>query len=226
MDGANETLSFLSHFLDTNTPGYGGSPGFDRSSLKSICDGGSCNQESWVINNHIGTHVDAPFHFCAEGEKVTDVEPSFWFFSKPCLIDINLEEGDLISPEHIASLVSEDSDLLLIRTGFEQYREESRYWAKNPGLSPELGTWLRSERPSLRMIGMDFISITSYLHRDLGKKAHRAVLAKEGPGKAIWAIEDMKLAHLKHSPNEVTVAPLLVNNADGGPVTVFAKGGL
>jgi kynurenine formamidase len=75
------------------------------------------------------------------------------------------------------------------------------------------------------MIGFDFISLSSYAHRDLGREAHRAFLAEleiDGDNKdPILIIEDMDLSKIKICLSKIIVSPLRFEMADGAPVTVF-----
>ena len=129
-----------------------------------------------------------------------------------------------------------NTDLILVKTGFEKYRDDasstpndSVYIFHNPGWLPEAGIWLRENR-SIRAIGFDFISLTSYHNRPLGRQAHRAFLSAQPDGMdhdwnydPIMIIEDMKLSELTETPELVIAAPLLFESADGSPATVLAK---
>lgn len=214
---------FLSHTLSSGTPGYGGQKQFLSKRVRTLSEGHSCNQSEWHLNNHIGTHIDAPFHFSENGATVDSYDADFWFFNKPQLCVLPAEPSTLIDVGAWCETVLPDTDLLLIKTGFEEKRDSEVYWKHNPGLSPKLGEWLRCLRPQVRVVGFDFISITSYDHRDIGKIAHRAFLHEELDGHPILAIEDMHLAHLESSPKSVVVAPLRIENSDGSPVTVMAE---
>ncbi len=69
----------------------------------------------------------------------------------------------------------------------------------------------------MRAVGFDCISISSPKHRIEGREAHCEFLKR-----GIILIEDMKLGVLKKSPDRVIVSPLLIEDADGAPATVFA----
>jgi arylformamidase len=213
---------FLSHPLGPHTIGYGGKTGFSLERVKSLCAGDSCNQSHWTLSNHIGTHLDAPLHFAEKGLAIDAPPADFWVFLQPQVVDIPAKRSEIIGPGSWCDSIKVTSDLLLLRTGFESLRDTDEYWAHNPGLSPALGRWLRENRPSVRMIGMDFLSLTSYDHRPLGKEAHQAFLA-EGSGNPIWILEDMRLSTLSSPPRRVTVSPLRVEGADGSPVTVIGE---
>ena len=126
-----------------------------------------------------------------------------------------------------------DTDLLLLRTGFERFRnvnDMDRYIFEGPGIEAEVGVWLR-EKYHLKFIGFDFLSLTSYCHREAGREAHRAFLSRDGKygkkaltGDPILIIEDMHLTELGGEVSSVIVAPLRYTMADGAPVTVIAIG--
>jgi kynurenine formamidase len=212
---------WLNHPLDQGTPVYGGGHGLTVHKLTSIASGDTANTSRWEFPNHIGTHLDAPYHFFDQGLKLSDYPPDYWIFNQPLLLDISADDGHLITPGDVADRLATNPDLLMIRTGYEQYRHEERYWQRNPGLSPELGQWLRDKHPSVRVVGLDCVSITSRLHRELGRAAHRVFLNPEGPGNPIPLIEDMALAEVSWPLRQIIVAPLPIAGADGGPCTVL-----
>lgn len=216
---------FLSHILDHQTPGYGGEKAFQVTCAKALQLGHSCNQSHWTLSNHVGTHIDAPFHFSDQGKKIDEFSAHEWFFHRVCLLDLNVHPGEIIELGDWCEQVPQDADLLLLRTGFEQYRDREIYWQDNPGIGPDVGSWLRLNRPALRAVGLDFISLTSFRHRPVGKLAHQAFLDPSREGNPLLIIEDMALKKLQVSPQQVIVLPLRVAGSDGSPVTIVAQRG-
>lgn len=213
---------FLSHVLTPDTQGYGGTLGFSSEQIKSIAKGDSANSSRWALSNHIGTHIDVPFHFSNQGKTVESYDADFWIFQNPWLINYKATQSELIEPGVWVESVPTVSDLLLIRTGFEKLRLQREYWEQGPGLSPKLGTWLRTHRSNIRAIGFDFISITSWQNRPIGRNAHLAFLDPSLAGNPVVVIEDMALADLQSSPKTVVVSPIRVCGTDGAPVSIFA----
>jgi kynurenine formamidase len=216
-------MVFLSHSLSNETIGYGGQRLFHAKTVQSISEGQSCNRSEWQLSNHIGTHIDAPFHFSKNGATLDQYEAAFWIFNNPQLCVIPTDASVIIDVGEWCDRIAMDADLLLLKTGFEKHRNSETYWAHNPGLAPALGAWLRKFRPQIRVVGMDFISLTSYDHRSLGRVAHHSFLHEENPGRPVLIVEDMHLADLTVSPRKVVIAPILVKSSDGAPVTVIAE---
>lgn len=215
---------YLSHPLSENTPSYGNRDSVKIIPKSRIEDGETANTSIWTLtNNHIGTHVDVPKHFYDNGKTYSDIEPHEWIFNKVALVDVPCEEGMLITEDDFdLNSIQSDTELLLIRTGFEGKRIEDVYWNGYPGLKPDFCRLLRSKFKHLRGVGFDFISLTSPLFKEAGKEAHR-VLLEENDGRFIFIIEDMKLSPLTEKPKVVIMLPLLVENGNGGPVTVLAE---
>jgi len=221
---------YLSHILNDSTPLYGNQGELNLHRVRSISKGDTSNNTEFEFAAHTGTHIDAPYHFDAEGQKLDCYPADFWICSAPYLILYEAKQCEILDLNALQKdleQIPEETDLLLIKTGFEAFRktgEDSDYIFRGPGLAPELGQWLRKYR-KIRMIGFDFISVTSYSNRPLGREAHRAFLASDGAASPapILIIEDMKLKDLHESPSQVWVAPLRFSDADGAPVTVIAE---
>lgn len=215
----------LSHVLRQDTPSYGNRDKVIIRVNSSIKAGETANSSCLVLsNNHIGTHIDVPRHFSVDGKRTIDYPIGDYVFEKCQVIDLPKSDACLIGPEDMQELtIDNDVELLLIRTGYEALRGEDGYWDNNPGLAPELADYLRERFPKLRCIGFDFISVTSWKHRLEGRLAHKTFLAPENGGKEIWAIEDMSLKDATQEIKRVVVAPLMVEDGNGTPVTVIAE---
>ena len=214
-------ITWLSHPLSLNTPAYGGGEGMQIESITQIAAGDTANTSRFVLPNHLGTHIDAPRHFFDSGATLTDYSAEFWIFDTPILVDVPGDDGYLISSKDVEAVLTPNTDLLLLRTGYEAFRDNTRYWKHNPGLAPEFGKWIRESFPNIRAVGMDIISVTSRHHRIKGREAHRTLLDPNAYGNPVLPVEDMALGHVNWRLDRVIISPLRVNNADGGPCTIF-----
>ena len=217
---------WLSYPLNKDTPTYGNSNGFRVELDKRLAAGDSCNTSNWQLPSHIGTHVDAPRHFDHSGFSVDYFEPAFWVFDAVSIVEVQISASAMIiSKEMVVPYITGEPELLLIITGMGKFRQEKVYWEANPGLSPELGQVLKESFPSIRAVGIDAISISSWQNRELGREAHRAFLGSSEKEKALVLIEDMDLSQISSSAeiSRVIVMPLRVSGADGSPCTVVAE---
>jgi arylformamidase len=217
----NNSFIYLSYFMDAFTPLYGGGEGISVKPDRSIDLGDTANTKNLAFQNHSGTHIDYPNHFFIDGITSEAYDASFWIFQKPFLICQDVEENEIIDicDEQLKE-VPYDTDFLIFKTGFGKYRGEEKYWKYNPGFAPVLADKLRKKLPSLKVLGMDFISLTAYQNRELGREAHRCFLRNDQP---ILLIEDMNLLQLVTSPKSVSCLPLMIKGLDGAPVTIVAE---
>jgi kynurenine formamidase len=212
---------YLSHFLDHNTPIYGGGKGILIEDERSILNGDTANTKKIFLHNHSGTHVDFPNHFFKDGLKSNDYDANFWIFNTPFICKISVQGNELINlNEEELVKIPENVDFLIIKTGFEKFRNDKVYWSNNPGLDPNLADILRIRFKNLKVIGVDFISITSYQNRELGRTAHRNFLKNEN---TILLVEDMRLVDCDSQPEILFCFPLLISEIDGAPVTIIGK---
>ena len=212
----------LSYFISEKTPLYGNGRGLQFAPDKEMSKGDNCNTTNLSLPNHSGTHIDFPYHFNPAGKTINDYSADFWQFDHVEITDLSGKVADcqIIGPELFSDLRNLETQLLLIKTGYGAYRGTDRYTLTPPGLSANLAPFLRKKFPKLRCLGIDLISVSSYSNREEGYKAHHAFLNphEEEP---ILLIEDMKL-DTDGPLNKVIVAPLLIDNVDGAPCTIFA----
>lgn len=215
-------VRYLSYPIEKNIPVYGAwENDINCVQVKSIIRGDACNTSRFTLDSHWGTHIDFPAHFFEVGQTVMDYSPDYWLFKHPQVLSMDVKPGHIIKKEDFNEAIKPDTDILLLYTGWVRYRGQAMYSINNPGLSPELGLWLRTTHPCLRAIGVDFVSISSYTDRDLGRQAHRAFLDPGAVGEPILPVEDMMLSGNLDNLSAVWVAPWLIEGLDGSPCTVM-----
>lgn len=217
-------MIYLSHFIDNNSPVYGNDDGFKAKQLKSINAGDTANTQLWQLPNHLGTHIDLPRHFYKGGRVLNDFSPNYFSCKNIAYVDLSfcIRSGMLIGPEFFSDRCLDSSvEAIIVKTGFGTFRKEDMYWKENPGFDSGLAEYLRERFKRIRFFGFDSISLTSYMWRDKGKVVHKEFLQDDHP---IIPIEDMNLDILGQNSiiQKMIISPLLVNGADGTPVTIFA----
>ncbi|WJI10209.1 cyclase family protein [Methanobacterium sp. CWC-01] len=191
-----------------------------------IKDGKNYNSYLIHVENHSGTHVDAPAHFLPEGKKIGDYPPEELIFTHPLILDCPKENNELITGDDLRRVNLEGLDCIFFRTGFGKYREQDteRYLTQNPGVSPELVTFIRENFPAIRCLGTDTISISCYQKENLGIEAHLNAFS-EGLSEPLLLVEDLNLGVIKdlEQVEEVLVIPWQIVGVDSAPCTVLAR---
>jgi len=205
---------FLSYFLHESTPAYAGAEGtitFEKS--RSISKGDTSNNLKLTFPNHIGTHIDFPYHFNETGKKLDDYPAGFWIFNRVGFLNCNVDEI-----QDRLDLISDDIEFLILKTGFGAYRNGKIYWEQQPVIPANLAKILKDKFPKLRVFGFDLISLTSQLNKPEGKQAHLSFLCDND----ILIVEDMNLESINNAPDMLVVAPLMISQADGAPCNIIA----
>jgi arylformamidase len=165
---------------------------------------GALRTSSLQMSGHVGTHVDAPAHFLAEGRPLTDY-PVDAFFGPGIVLDLG--EHATISAAALAALVIPESCHVLLKTC-------RRAGATSP-LTPDGAERLLAMRP--RSIGIDGYSVDEATSVDF--PVHRRLAAA---GLLVYVALDLAAV----PAGEVTFfgLPLRLDVPDGAPVRAIAIG--
>ena len=218
---------YLSYPLSVELSAYGNGNRIEINEARSISRGDTSNNSVISLSSHLGTHIDFPLHFSELGKSIDDYNSDFFIFNKVAMISLeNKSKSDKLIielDEIIEELgeVSENIELLILKTGFGAFRDKEQYWQKGFGIGLNIASYLRKRFPFLKAIGFDLISLNSYQHRELGRKSHGEFLVEND----ILIIEDMDLSKIKNNSNIelIITSPLRVKGAEAAPLTIFAK---
>jgi arylformamidase len=206
------------HYFDVTlplTPDLPVWPGEDDVSvepLSRITQGDSTNVTSLKFTSHVGTHVDASWHFIDDGEKLNDLPIDRWI--GPCLVVSIPDDAKRIEVAHLeAAEIPEGTERLIFRTS------NSAHWI--PGklsfeedyvaVAPEAAKWIVDH--GIRLVGIDYLSIE--LFDDSANETHRTLL-----GNGVLVIEGLNLAGIDPGPYQLICLPLRLAAGDGAPARV------
>ena len=198
--------------------------------------------EGWAVETftrfgtHNSTHVDAPYHYnstiSGEPAQTIDQLPLDWFFRPGVVLDFHeradgetIEVDDLLGALAAAGHELAERDIVLVRTGRDQFYGEPDYIARGPGVSAEATRWLYDR--GVRVMGIDAWG----WDRPLQLQAAEA-LAERRPG-IFWAAHQADLAYSQIErlanldqlpPSGFTVAcfPLRLVGGSAAPARVVA----
>jgi kynurenine formamidase len=187
-----------------------------------------CHVDVLTLGSHTGTHVDAPYHFLADGKKI-DEFPVQRFVGNGVLIDVSGKaDRELIEPEDVATYATliDKGDFAIFKTGRDKYFGTPQY-NLHPYLSAEGARFLLQMGVSL--VGIDALNVdpTYYEDRDLdpsakdlpdeeeyGYPVHDILL-----GNDILIVENLcNLAKIKPVKGLYSFLPLMLKDSDGSPI--------
>jgi len=134
---------------------------------------------TYEITTHTGTHLDAPYHFGdtnREGKKaktITDI-PLEWCFGNGVLLDFESPEAkDAISKDEVIAKLEEIQyqiqpfDIVLLKTGGDQYAGTPYYFTNFRGVSVEATEYLVD--CGVKIIGIDSFGFDPPFGKMIGK---------------------------------------------------------
>ncbi len=185
---------------------YPGDPVPQVDAVRRIANGDVCNLSLLTLGSHTGTHVDAPYHFLADGARLGDVALDR-MVGEALVADLRgrvAVDGEAL----LAVRDLRDGDILLCRT------DNSARWA-----SPEFRrdfTYLTEDAAELlvardvRAVGMDYLSIEQFGSRDF--PVHHRLL-----GAGVFVIEGLDLSDVEPGRYTLVCLPLKFPELDGAP---------
>jgi len=159
----------LTHTFDEAFPTFDGQPGIAKEWAVTIDQG----YQLWklTIIEHSGTHIDAPFHFSADGASVDEL-PVEQMVAPLCVVDIvekaAQDPNAMVEPEDIEAWVSANGEIpagacvamhsgWAAKVGTPEYRTNAEGAFAFPGFS-KAATDLLAERGAAS-IGVDTLSL-------------------------------------------------------------------
>lgn len=206
-------ITDLSHIVSEEMPVF---PGTESPVLDIGCslEGDGFLEKKMTLFSHTGTHIDAPAHLLEEAPFLDNFSIGK-FYGKAMVIDIPSGTEE-IGIEMIGSYTEhlEETEFVLIRTGWSRYWGEDKYFENFPVLSLEAADCLSSY--PLKAIGLDVISADPVDETTLPR--HRYFLKNN-----ICIVENLILPEsLPCKDFYFSCFPLKIREADGSPVRAVA----
>jgi len=207
----------LSHPLENAQLSYPGDPEIRVTPFRTMKAHG-VNVTEISMGTHQGTHLDAPFHFFADGLTLDQI-PLDRFFGPARLVDLApggaLEPKTPIPPEMFEPHADafEPGARVIFRTGWDRAFDRLEYFTDLPSLTLEAAQWIAQRR--IGLLGMD----TPTPSKIAGRPCHYALLER---GVEIVLVEG--LANLDKLPRRFTFVgfPLNLKGRDGSPIRAVA----
>lgn len=223
------TAHDLTHELHENFPSFDGKQQFFiEPKYKLEPDGYNLN--IWRLEEHIGTHIDAPLHFSADGRSVAEL-PVEELVCPLAIVDIRAKAEEnpdaQVTPEDIDAWIAENGDIpegacVAMLSGWGAHVNSDKYRNADdsgtmhfPGFHVE-ATDMLMELPSVRAIAVDTMSL------DFGQSPDFAVHYSWLPSGRYGIEGTANLDRLPAAGATIVVGAPKVRNATGGPARVFA----
>ncbi len=207
----NEKIIDISRNLSPETAVWPGDTQFNLRATMSLEQGDFVNLTTLTISAHTGTHVDAPYHFAADGRKMdgVDLRP-YWGLAQVVTVS---EPGGPLLPSHFSAYDLARAPRLLVRTPAASF-PVTQFPTSFPHPSPELAAHLGSL--GVLLYGTDAPSMDNVNSKTL--PGHKAMLKNN-----ISILEGLDLSSAPDGLYELCALPLKIIGGDGSPVRAVLR---
>lgn len=212
-------------FFDLSQPLYANCPGWPTYEMtdvvyEAILPNNGFTAEQIKLNVHTGTHVDAPYHFFSDGQKIDEM-PVERFQGEAVLIDLRtvIRPKEAIGVSHLRAYSSrlKPGVIVLFNTGWGKKRDfTEEYYHDWPYLSGDGAEWLLSHR--VKGIGTDGMSMGGW-YEGTGRPCHE-VLLKAG----VWLLEELNIPDelMEYDSCYLMAYPIKLRGFSGAPARAVA----
>ena len=189
-------------------PVWPGDPSIKVERITKMEEGHHNNVSQIAMSAHAGTHVDAPYHFIADGKTIEQL--SLDTLIGPAQVIEIAGDSPLITSEDLKSAgIPSGTTRLLLKT------RNSRYWTQ-PGLpfqtdfsavSPDGAGYLVQQ--GIKLVGIDYFSIAPFGD---SVPTHRTLLSAQ-----MVVLEGINLSQVPAGQYQLYCLPLKLGGSDGAP---------
>lgn len=218
----------LTHTMGEDFPTYFGEPQLTIEVLNSF-DPDGFNMKKWTLVEHTGTHLDAPFHFSADGWS-SDQIPAENLVARLAIVDISAKAEDdpdaQVTPDDLAAFESENGEIVegsvvAMMSGWDRHVASEKFRnADSDGVMHFPGFHVEAADMMIErgVVGM----VVDTLSLDYGMSGDFATHYKWLPS-GRWGIENAAgLGELPATGATIVVGAPKIAGATGGPTRLMA----
>jgi arylformamidase len=185
---------------------------FERAETEMIANGDPCNLSEISTSAHIGTHMDAPRHYLADGAGI-ETFPISAGVGRARVIAIHDPELIRVSELQPYRLMKGERVLFKTRNSEECWKT-SKFHEKFVHIPHESAAYLAD--CGLQTVGVDYLSVGGY--DSDGAETHRTLLTA-----GIWIIEGLNLKDVEPGDYDLICLPLNIVGSDGAPARAVLR---
>lgn len=207
------TIIDISVGLESNIVKWPGSIGFDLEWTKKIAGGDDYNNSCIKSDVHIGTHVDAPYHFIDNGETVEQL-PLDVLIGPAYVVDLHdiaiITASDLsVSdfPKEMKRLLVKTTNSIFWETSQQEFRRDF------VALTEDAAHWIVHQ--GIELIGIDYLSVQRFSD---SPTVHKILMEKN-----VIIVEGLNLSGVEPGEYELICLPIKIIGAEGAPARAVLR---
>ncbi|MEZ0480261.1 cyclase family protein [Planococcus sp. SSTMD024] len=193
----------ISMALDGSTPEWPGDTPFSYRLSVTKKESGSVNIGEFKSSTHIGTHIDAPFHYDENGLKTDDL-PLDVYLTTAQVMDVSGRES--VQLDDLDEL-AEGVNAVLLKT--VSWPDRTAFPGTWPVFDPAIAEWMKDK--GVRLLGVDVPSVDPETSKEL--PMHHAMNRNER-----FILEGIVLDEVAPGVYKLAALPLKIRGGEGSPV--------
>lgn len=177
---------------------------FELEERRRMSKGDPNNSSALNMSVHSGTHIDAPFHFVADGNTIDQLPVER--FIGPALV-YAVEAERYITKEHVAGIRLDGATRVLFKTRNSALLHKQEYDPDFVAFSVQAAQSL--VELGVELVGLDYLSVA---HADEQVPVHRAFLDH-----GVVLLEGIDLSEVAPGRYELMCLPIPLGDSDGAP---------
>lgn len=170
---------------------------------------GSVNIGQFTTSAHTGTHIDAPYHFDENGEKVHELDVNI-YIGGARVVDVT--GCEMIGREELEPFNLDGVKRLLLKTS--DGRDLGHFPEKFTIFRENIGPFLKEK--GVRLLGTDAPSVDAVDSKTMD--AHHSL-----NDNGVYILENIVLTGVEPGEYELIALPLAIEGADGSPVRAVLR---
>jgi arylformamidase len=197
----------ISVTLGTESIDYPGDTPYARSLLMSA-PADFCTLSQVVMSAHSGTHIDVPYHFRADGRRLSDYTAADFIF--PAVV-VEIADDECVRAAEITGADIRAGDAVLFKTANSRDGRvrNGRFSEHFVYVAPDAAEWLRER--GAKLVGIDYVTIEGFANQDFD--SHHVVL-----GAGMIVLEAVDLGAVEPGRYTLFCLPLKMDGAEASPV--------
>ncbi|MGD2162601.1 MAG: cyclase family protein [Anaerolineales bacterium] len=201
--------------ISPQLPVWPGDPAVQIEKLSMISEGADANVSKISFGVHMGTHVDAPYHFIDSGQGIETL--ALEILVGPAhvldLIGVEVIDRDTLEdaqiPEGVERILFKTRNSMYWATGIKTFQEDF------VAVDLSGAEWLVEH--GIKLVGVDYLSVAPF-HE--GVPTHQALLRH-----GVVIVEGLDLSSVEAGRYDLACLPLKIIASDGAPARAVLMSG-
>jgi arylformamidase len=206
----------ISLTISQDLPVWPGDPQIKLERIQKIEDGDAANVTKMTMSVHVGTHVDAPYHFLGE-QNITIEKLSLKLLNGRAYVLHVPDEIDQIDADYLknAQIPPRTRRILFKTRNSKLWANETKKFQKDFVAINKDGAQYLADR-NVKLIGVDYLSVAPFTD---SISPHKILLKAN-----IIIVEGLNLSQVSQGRYTLHCLPLKIAGADGAPARAILVG--